>query len=310
MAVLSVRLGRKRGTLVVGIWISLPVRGLRPLRAARLVTTNVPNPEMVTRLPRRSDSTMPQTKAFMARSAEIFEPPELFAMIATSSAFVISHLALSVACRGVGVNRDVTSGRHAAHGIEKERGLEGLFDDECARFADEREGLAVRGVAGDEDEARAERWIARGRVAIELLAVAVGHPDVGHDQVVALAAYALEGLAAAGGHVDAPAGLAQDRHDEVEHARLVLHDERRAAVAGDDHRRARRGRAPRRGRLGHRQLQPEHRPARPAVHDQVAAVLLDDPVRDRQTEPGAGADGLGREERLEDVRERLVRDAR
>src|SRR5882724_711303 len=230
-ALFSARLGRKRGTLAGGILISLPVRGLRPFRAARLVTTNVPNPEMVTRRPRRSDSTMPQTKAFMARSAEIFEPPELFAMIATSSAFVISNLALSVACRGVGVNRDVTSGRHAAHGIEKERGLEGLFDDECARFADEREGLAVRGVAGDEDEARAERWIARGRVAIELLAVAVGHPDVGHDQVVALAAYALEGLAAAGGHVDAPAGLAQDRHDEVEHARLVLHDERRAAVA-------------------------------------------------------------------------------
>src|SRR3989442_242458 len=190
----------------------------------------------VARRPRRSDSTMPQTKAFMARSAEIFEPPELFAMIATSSAFVISHLAPSLACRGVGVNRDVTSGRHAAYGIEEERGLEGLFDDERARFADEREGLAVRGVAGDEDEARAERRIARGRVAIELLAVAVGHPDVGHDQVVALAAYALEGLAAAGGHVDAPAGLAQDRHDEVEHARLVLHDQRRATVAGDDHR--------------------------------------------------------------------------
>src|SRR2546426_12123169 len=89
IAVLSVRLGRKRGTLVVGIWISLPVRGLRPLRAARRVTTNVPNPEIVTRRPRRSDSMIPQTKAFMARSADVFEPPEVFAMIATISALVI-----------------------------------------------------------------------------------------------------------------------------------------------------------------------------------------------------------------------------
>src|SRR2546426_11595975 len=94
IAVLSVRLGRKRGTLVVGIWISLPVRGLRPLRAARRVTTNVPNPEIVTRRPRRSESMMPPTKAFMARSAEVFELPAFFAMIATSSALVIAHLAL------------------------------------------------------------------------------------------------------------------------------------------------------------------------------------------------------------------------
>src|SRR5438309_282777 len=41
MAVFSVRLGRKRGTRAGGIWISWPVRGLRPLRAARLVTMNV-----------------------------------------------------------------------------------------------------------------------------------------------------------------------------------------------------------------------------------------------------------------------------
>src|SRR5438309_11806334 len=91
IAVLSARLGRKRGTLVVGIWISLPVRGLRPLRAARRATTNVPNPEMVTRRPRRSESKIPKTKAFIARSADVFEPPALFAMIATSSALVITH---------------------------------------------------------------------------------------------------------------------------------------------------------------------------------------------------------------------------
>src|SRR6267378_3588145 len=100
IAVLSVRLGRKRGTLVVGIWISLPVRGLRPFRAARRATTNVPNPEMVTRRPRRSDSMMPLTKAFMARSADVFEPPAFFAMIATSSALVIGNLAPSTSLPG------------------------------------------------------------------------------------------------------------------------------------------------------------------------------------------------------------------
>jgi hypothetical protein len=36
---------------------------------------------------------MPPTKAFMARSAEVFELPAFFAMIATSSALVIAHLA-------------------------------------------------------------------------------------------------------------------------------------------------------------------------------------------------------------------------
>src|SRR5881396_1737277 len=88
IAVFSVRLGRKRGTRAGGILISLPVRGSRPLRAARLVTTNVPNPESVTRRPRRSDSTIPHTMASMARSAAIFEPPELFATITTRSALV------------------------------------------------------------------------------------------------------------------------------------------------------------------------------------------------------------------------------
>src|SRR5512138_3760901 len=137
----------------------------------------------------------------MARSAEIFEPPAFFAMMATSSALVISHLAPSLACGGITVNRDVgsaTSGRHAAHGIQEKRGLERLLDDERARVAERGEAVAVRGVAGDEDEARGERGIARCCVAIELLAVATGHPDVRHDQVIALLVHALEGFAAAG----------------------------------------------------------------------------------------------------------------
>src|SRR5713226_685353 len=88
MATLRLRLGRKRGTRADGIVISLPVRGSRPLRAARFVTTKVPNPEIVTRRPRRSDSTIPLTMALTAFSAEVFEPPPVFAMMATRSALV------------------------------------------------------------------------------------------------------------------------------------------------------------------------------------------------------------------------------
>src|SRR5262249_52854524 len=88
-AVLSVRLGRNRGTFAGGIVISCPVRGLRPLRAARLATTNVPNPLMVARFPRRNDSEIPATNAFIAAWAAVLEPPAFLAMIATRSALVI-----------------------------------------------------------------------------------------------------------------------------------------------------------------------------------------------------------------------------
>src|SRR5947199_5161139 len=89
IATFRLRLGRKRGTLADGMVICLPVRGSRPLRAARRATTNVPNPEIVTRRPRRRESIMPVTMAFTARSAEILEPPAVFAMIVTRSALII-----------------------------------------------------------------------------------------------------------------------------------------------------------------------------------------------------------------------------
>src|SRR5262245_62262207 len=87
----SERLGRNLGTRAGGILMLLPVRGSRPLRAARRVTTNVPKPLMVTFWPRRSDSTIDITKVFMARSAEALELPDVLAMTATSSALVIRY---------------------------------------------------------------------------------------------------------------------------------------------------------------------------------------------------------------------------
>src|SRR2546430_16488738 len=67
-AVLRLRLGRKRGTRAGGILISLPVRGSRPLRGARLAAPNVPKPAGGTRRPPRGDPTTPRTLAPRALS--------------------------------------------------------------------------------------------------------------------------------------------------------------------------------------------------------------------------------------------------
>ncbi len=64
------------------------------------------------------------------------------------------------------------------------------------------------------------------------------------------------------------------------------------------------------GSLVARQVDLEHGAlVRRAVDKDEAAGLLDDAVDRRQAEPGAGADLLGREERLEDALDVLLRDA-
>jgi hypothetical protein len=98
--------------------MTLPVRGLRPLRAARRVTTNVPKPEMVTRRPRRSESTMLARKVFMARSAAVLDPPAAFAMTATSSAFVIHlfYYARAGHCQSATTSHPAAVSPRASHG--------------------------------------------------------------------------------------------------------------------------------------------------------------------------------------------------
>src|SRR5688572_3439538 len=91
MADLRDRLGLKRGALVAGMRMTLPVRGFRPLRSWRRVTMKVPKPPMVTRRPFFSESKTQSTKAFRARSEETFEPAEALAMTATRSALVTGH---------------------------------------------------------------------------------------------------------------------------------------------------------------------------------------------------------------------------
>ena len=56
MAAFKALLGLKRGTRAAGILITFPVRGFRPLRAARLATAKVPKPTSVTRRPRLRES--------------------------------------------------------------------------------------------------------------------------------------------------------------------------------------------------------------------------------------------------------------
>src|SRR5204863_4541356 len=118
----SVRLGLKRGTFACGIVISLPVRGLRPLRAARLFTQNVPKPLIVTRRPLRSESKTALTNAFIARSAECLEEPAALAICATSSALVMGPRFYARDSDSVNLlNGD------RAHRVEKRRRRERLF---------------------------------------------------------------------------------------------------------------------------------------------------------------------------------------
>src|SRR5690606_4024144 len=63
-------------------------------------------------------------------------------------------------------------------------------------------------------------------------------------------------------------------------------------------------------RLPYRQHDAERRALpRRAVHVDAAMVLVDDAVGDRQAQPGAAADRLGGEERVEDALLQVGRDA-
>ena len=91
----------KRGTRAAGIRITLPVRGLRPSRATRLLTMKVPKPPMVTRRPFLRASKTLATKALNARSADTLLPPEALAMAVTRSALVMTFSFYSMAVRAV-----------------------------------------------------------------------------------------------------------------------------------------------------------------------------------------------------------------
>jgi putative acetyltransferase len=73
------------GTFAALILIDAPVRGLRPLRAARLVTENVPNPTSVTEPPFFNDVLIDWITASSARPAAALERSACFATWSMSS---------------------------------------------------------------------------------------------------------------------------------------------------------------------------------------------------------------------------------
>jgi len=84
----------------VGIWISLPVRGLRPVPSRATGDDGSTNTESGDgdRRPRRSDSMNAADEGIHGALCRCLRAPAFFAMIATSSALVIPHPAPSLAC--------------------------------------------------------------------------------------------------------------------------------------------------------------------------------------------------------------------
>ena len=74
----------KEGTFAAGISITSPVRGFLPVRAARVLTSNVPKPTRATLSPSARASEIESTTALTAASASFFESSALAATAATS----------------------------------------------------------------------------------------------------------------------------------------------------------------------------------------------------------------------------------
>src|SRR5436853_4775740 len=84
---------RNFATFLAGILISVPVCGLRPVRAARLVTVNVPNPTNATRSPFLSALVVELMNASSARDAAALVSLDSLAMALIKSAlFMIKDL--------------------------------------------------------------------------------------------------------------------------------------------------------------------------------------------------------------------------
>src|SRR5207253_10328999 len=77
-----------RGTRDAAIWMRSPVRGLTPCRAPRSLTWNLPKPDTLTSLPRRSASSIAASTASTARPASCLVRPARSATWSTSSDFV------------------------------------------------------------------------------------------------------------------------------------------------------------------------------------------------------------------------------
>ena len=142
-----------------------------------------------------------------------------------------------------------------------------------------------------------------GNRAVERHAVHARHLQIADHQVVGALGHSRERLFAIPGPVHDETRIGQRVADGRRQRRLVFDDQHASArqLLQFLGRRRRARRLPQRA-AGDRQLHEERRAAPGRRLDANApAVLLDDRVRDGQSEPGALADVLGREERVEDL---------
>src|SRR6185369_5256547 len=79
----------KRGTRLAAMVIVSPVRGLRPSRAPRLATWNLPKPVKLTSSPALSESSIELMTASTALPASFLLRPLFAATLSTNSAFVV-----------------------------------------------------------------------------------------------------------------------------------------------------------------------------------------------------------------------------
>ena len=197
-------------------------------------------------------------------------------------------------------------------------GVEGLDDVVVGPVLHGLDRGLDRGVGGHEHDGQLR--VGGGEPRLQLEPVHARHLDVEEGHVVAARADEPQRLLAALGHVDLVPVLAEPGAERVAHDRLVVHDQDPQRAGGDAGRRAH-GLVSREVRLALGRGRGLGLPRRQVDGERGAAARLglrrrsvpwwrvDDAVDDGEAEPDALARLLGREERLEDAVEVLLRDA-
>src|SRR5690348_12103373 len=163
----------------------------------------------------------------------------------------------------------------------------------------------VLGIAGEKDDVlcRVRRDLVQ--LSIEQVPRHVGHAEVEQNRVVVALRNERERLAATRDRVDRVPLRAEIGRYRAANGRLIVHDEHPLRLPGAawrvwdvrqlDVRRRHERELDDEARAGHRAN----------FRTDATSVLAHDPVGDGQSEPGAFANGLRREERIEDLREML-----
>src|SRR5690606_27731646 len=109
------------GILEAAIWISAPVCGLRPVRAARSLTENVPKPTSTTDSPFFNAPVMLSTTASSARPAAAFGMSADAAIASISSVLFTLNPFLIICCSNFFQRRCIFYGYYLSHTARRER---------------------------------------------------------------------------------------------------------------------------------------------------------------------------------------------